>query len=94
MTLGALNALEAAKMENNFVIVSIDAQKEMIDLLKQHKVNCVVECNPFMGELVANTVKRYFAKETISEDIYVSDTVFLIKILFLPSHQEIIRRRP
>lgn len=76
MTLGALDALKEHQIENNFVIVSIDAQKEMIDLLNQGKVNCVVECNPFMGELVANTVKRYFDNKTISEDIYVSDTVF------------------
>lgn len=76
MTLGALDALHAHQIENKFVIVSIDAQKEMIDLLKQREVNCVVECNPFMGELVANTVRRYFSAETISADIYVSDTVF------------------
>lgn len=76
MTLGALDALHAHQIENKFVIVSIDAQKEMIDLLKQREVNCVVECNPFMGELVANTVRRYFADETVSADIYVSDTVF------------------
>lgn len=76
MTLGALDALDEHQLENKFVVVSIDAQKEMIDLLKQRKVNCVVECNPFMGELVANTVKRYFDNKTISEDIYVSDTVF------------------
>lgn len=76
MTLGALDALHAHQIENKFVIVSIDAQKEMIDLLKQREVNCVVECNPFMGELVANTVRRYFSDETVSADIYVSDTVF------------------
>lgn len=76
MTLGALDALDEHQLENKFVVVSIDAQKEMIDLLKQRKVNCVVECNPFMGELVANTVKRYFDNKTISEDIYISDTVF------------------
>ena len=76
MTLGALAALDEYQLENKFVVVSIDAQKEMIDLLKQRKVNCVVECNPFMGELVANTVKRYFDNKTISDDIYVSDTVF------------------
>lgn len=76
MTLGALDAFDEYQLENKFVVVSIDAQKEMIDLLKQRKVNCVVECNPFMGELVANTVKRYFDNKTISDDIYVSDTVF------------------
>ncbi|MBU5584217.1 substrate-binding domain-containing protein, partial [Enterococcus sp. S181_ASV_20] len=69
MTLGALDALDEYQLENKFVVVSIDAQKEMIDLLKQRKVNCVVECNPFMGELVANTVKRYFDNKTISDDI-------------------------
>ena len=76
MTLGALDALDEHQLENKFVVVSIDAQKEMIDLLTKRKVTCVVECNPFMGELVANTVKRYFDNKTISEDIYVSDTVF------------------
>lgn len=76
MTLGALDALKDHQIENKFVIVSIDAQKEMIDLLKSGQVNCVVECNPFMGNLVATTVKRYFEKATIPEDIYVSDTVF------------------
>ncbi|OTP12400.1 hypothetical protein A5844_000633 [Enterococcus sp. 10A9_DIV0425] len=76
MTLGALDALKEKKIEKKYVIVSIDAQKEMIDQLKKGTVQCVVECNPYMGDLVANTIKRHFEKKTIPEDIYVSDTVF------------------
>lgn len=78
MTLGALEALkeDEARLDKNLVIVSIDAQKEMIDLLKNGTVNCVVECNPFMGWYVANAVTRYFNGDKLPEDVYIPETVF------------------
>ncbi len=80
MTLGALEALEKTDIEpgKDLVIVSIDAQKEMIDKLKQGVVNCVVECNPDAGVFVKNAISRYLARgaDAIPREIYVHETVF------------------
>lgn len=80
MTLGALEALEKTDIEpgKDLVIVSIDAQKEMIDKLKQGIVNCVVECNPDAGVFVKNAISRYLARgaDAIPREIYVHETVF------------------
>lgn len=78
MTLGAIDALQelAPGTLDNLVIISVDGQKEMIDLLKAGVVNSVVECNPHVGWYVQNTVSRYFNGYEIPNEIYIPETVF------------------
>lgn len=78
MTLGAYEVIQQRPeaFKKNLVIISVDASKEVVDLLKKGKVNCVVECNPFMGWYVANTVDRYFSDRSINEEIMIHELVF------------------
>ncbi|MBU5594326.1 ABC transporter substrate-binding protein [Amphibacillus sp. MSJ-3] len=78
MTLGAIEAfLELApEILEELVIISIDGQKEMIDLLKDGLVNAVVECNPHAGWYVQNTITRYLNGHTIPKEIYIPETIF------------------
>lgn len=78
MTLGAIEALEELEPERlaDLLIISIDGQKEAIDLLKDGVIHCVVECNPHVGWYVQNAVSRYFNNQSIPSEIYVPETVF------------------
>lgn len=80
MTIGALEALEETDIVpgKDVIIVTIDAQKEMIDNLKKGLVNCVVECNPEAGVFVKNAINRYLKRgaDAIPKEIYVHETVF------------------
>ncbi|WP_373807765.1 ABC transporter substrate-binding protein [Jeotgalibaca porci] len=78
MTLGALEALKelAPDKIDELVIISIDGQKDAIDLLKEGTINCIVECNPHVGWYVVNAVSRHLAGSKIPKEIYVPETVF------------------
>lgn len=80
MTLGAIEALKTTNIVpgKDIVIVTIDGQAEIIKLLKNGTVNCVVECNPNAGWFVANTVERFFSgkENNIAKEIYMPETVF------------------
>ena len=54
MTLGAIEVLEEHGIEpgKDMVIISVDGEQAAIDLLKEGKINCVVECSPMLGEAV------------------------------------------
>ncbi len=77
MTLGLLESLE----ENNIspkeaIIISIDAEQESIDALKEGKLNCVVECNPNLGPTLMDLVQKVANGETIPRTTYMQETVF------------------
>lgn len=82
MTHGALEAIEQTDLipGKDIIIVTIDAQADMIEKLKKGIVNSVVECNPEVGFDVANIVNRYFSNfydgKVIPKDIYIYETVF------------------
>lgn len=78
MTHGALEALETTNIVpgKDLVIVTIDAQEDMIKKLREGVVNCVVECNPNAGWFVANAINRYFDGKELSHEIYMPETVF------------------
>ena len=54
MTLGAIEVLEEHGIEpgKDMVIISVDGEQAAIDLLKEGKITCVVECSPMLGEAV------------------------------------------
>lgn len=78
MTLGALEALRelAPDKIDKLVIISIDGQKDAIDLLKEGTINCIVESNPHVGWYVVNAVSRHLSGSKIPKEIYVPETVF------------------
>ena len=77
MTLGFLDSLQAHKVNaKNTIFITIDAEQESIDALKDGKLNCVVECNPNLGPMLMELVKQIAAGNTIPHITYNNETVF------------------
>lgn len=78
MTLGAVEVIEAAGFApgKDIIILTVDAEQAAIDLLKAGKVNCVVECTPYLGDLVMEAARRLAAGEPIRRVIHPQEEVF------------------
>ena len=78
MTLGALKVLEAAgvKPGTDIVIISVDAQQEAVDALREGKINCVVECTPNLGEGVMEMVDALSKGKEVPKRNHPVETAF------------------
>ncbi|MDR1598321.1 MAG: ABC transporter substrate-binding protein [Oscillospiraceae bacterium] len=78
MTLGAIEAIESAGIVpgKDMIIITVDGEQGAIDLLKQGKINCVVECTPMIGDMVMDLVKKLAAGESIPRLTYTTERVF------------------
>ena len=78
MTLGALEVFDGCgiKAGSDVTIISVDAEQAMIDALKEGKVNCVVECNPDLGETVLALAEKLVNGEEIAYHTIVDGQVF------------------
>ncbi|RFA07053.1 LacI family transcriptional regulator [Subtercola boreus] len=74
MGLGALDAIKAAGLTpgKDIQIVTIDATKDGLTALSTGEFNYVVECNPLLGDKVADVVKKVVAGESVDK-LYVAD---------------------
>ncbi len=78
MTLGAIEAIEAAGLTpgKDLIIITVDGEQKAIDLLKEGKINCVVECTPMLGDVVMELAKKLAAGQVINRVTYSKETVF------------------
>lgn len=78
MTLGAIEVIEEAGLKpgEDILILSVDGEQAAIDLLREGKLNCVVECTPYLGELVMEQAQRLAAGETVERIIHPQERVF------------------
>jgi simple sugar transport system substrate-binding protein len=78
MALGAIEAMERHGLVpgRDVVIISVDAQRSAIDALKQGRINCVVECNPYIGEQLMELVKALADGRPVPETIYSAETLY------------------
>lgn len=78
MTFGAIEAIEEAGLVpgKDIVIITVDGEQGAIDLLKQGKINCVVECTPMIGDIIMELARKLAAGEPIPRDTYSVETVF------------------
>ncbi|MDR2656348.1 MAG: ABC transporter substrate-binding protein, partial [Oscillospiraceae bacterium] len=78
MTLGAIEAIESVGIApgKDMIIITVDGEQGAIDLLKQGKINCVVECTPIIGDTVMELVKKLAAGEEIPRVTYSTEKVF------------------
>lgn len=78
MTLGALPEIEKAGYlpGQNVIIISIDAGQKAIDVLKEGKINCVVECTPKLGKELMETALKLKAGESVDPVIHPTEQVF------------------
>ncbi len=78
MTLGAIESIEEKNLSpgKDIIIITVDGEQAAIDLLKEGKINCVVECTPMLGDLIMDLTKRLAAGETIAKQTYPVEVVF------------------
>jgi simple sugar transport system substrate-binding protein len=78
MTLGALPEIEKANFVpgQDIIIISIDGGQEAINVLKEGKINCVVECTPKLGKALMETALKLKAGEAVEPVIHPEEEVF------------------
>ena len=78
MTLGALPEIESAGLVpgKDIIIISIDGGQDAIDVLKEGRINCIVECTPNLGRELMETALKLKNGEEVSEVIHPTEQVF------------------
>ncbi|MBN9606504.1 MAG: ABC transporter substrate-binding protein [Actinomycetales bacterium] len=78
MALGAIEAIKAAGLQPgvDIKIVSIDAVHDGMQALADGEINHIVECNPLLGDQVAELVKKVLAGDTLEKAYIVDDGEF------------------
>lgn len=78
MGLGAIEAIKAAGAVpgEDIKLVTIDAVHDGMQALADGEINYIVECNPLLGEKVAELVKAVLAGETVAKRTIVEDQAF------------------
>ena len=78
MTFGAIEAIEEAGLipGEDIVIITVDGEQEAIDLLKEGKINCVVECTPMIGDIIMELAKKLASGQPIPRDTYSVERSF------------------
>jgi len=78
MTYGAIEAIEEAGLRPgvDILIITVDGEQMAIDLLREGKINCVVECTPMIGDMIMELAIKLAAGESIDKYTYSVETVF------------------
>jgi simple sugar transport system substrate-binding protein len=78
MAMGAIEAMEKYGLApgKDVVVISVDAQRSALEALRQGKINCIVECSPYVGERLMELVRELSSGHAIPETIYSEETIF------------------
>lgn len=78
MTIGALQEIEKVGLVpgKDIIIISIDGGQEAIDILKEGRINCVVECTPKLGKEVMETAIKLKNGEAVDQVIHPKERIF------------------
>ena len=78
MTLGALPEIERTGYTpgKDMILISIDGGQEAIDLLKEGKINCIVECTPMLGSLLMETAQAVKEGKSVDRVIHPVERAF------------------
>ncbi len=78
MTMGALPEIEAAgyRPGKDMILISIDGGQEAIDILKEGRINCIVECTPMLGSLLMETALKLKKGETVERETHPTERIF------------------
>jgi len=78
MALGAIEIMEEQGIIPgvDIVIVSVDAQVSGIEALMQGKINCLIECSPYVGDALMELVYKIVNGEPFPEKTFTETRVF------------------
>ena len=82
MTFGAIEALKESGRyigpEDDIRIISFDAGRSALELVKAGEIDVDIECNPEQGELLAEVIHKLQRGEKVEKVYIVEDKVFTI----------------
>ena len=58
------------------LIITVDAQQEAIDALKDGRINCVIECSPMLGPQLMQMAKDLVDGKKIPRATFTKERVF------------------
>src|SRR5690606_14368901 len=78
MAIGAIQAIEEAGLKpgEDIRIVSIDGVRGAFEAMKDGKLNATVECNPLLGEQLAQLIRDVHAGREVPKRVMVEEGVF------------------
>ena len=80
MTFGAIEAVEEAGKSTgvygDMMMISFDGSRDALELVKNGKISCDVECNPLQGQLLASVIRKLEAGEQVEKEYFVDELVF------------------
>ncbi|GFI23899.1 ABC transporter periplasmic-binding protein YtfQ [Lachnospiraceae bacterium] len=80
MTIGAIDAIEEAGIsfgeEGDITIISFDATRDALELVKEGRINVDVECNPVQGTYVNEIIQKLENGESVQKYYVVEEKVF------------------
>jgi len=78
MALGAIQAIaEAGKQPGkDIIVVSVDAERQGLEAVRDGKINCSVECNPLLGPSAFDTAELILAGKDVPKRILSKEEVF------------------
>ncbi|WP_242103858.1 ABC transporter substrate-binding protein [Lysobacter sp. M2-1] len=78
MAIGAIQAIEEAGLKpgKDIRIVSIDGVRGAFKAMEAGKLNATIECNPLIGDQLADAVKAVLEKRPLPKRILVEEGVF------------------
>jgi len=81
MALGAIEIMEERGITpgKDIVIVSVDAQTSGIEALIQGKINCLIECSPYVGDDLMELIFKILNGEPFPEKTFTETRVFTDK---------------
>ena len=81
MALGAIEIMEEHGITpgKDIIVVSVDAQTSGLEALRQGKINCLVECSPYIGDDLITLVLKIMNGEPYQEKTFTVTRVFTDK---------------
>jgi len=78
MALGAIEIMEENGIVpgRDIIIVSVDAQTSGLEALMQGKINCLIECSPYVGDDLMELVLKILSGEPFPEYTFTETRVF------------------
>lgn len=80
MTFGALDAMNSrgitTGVEGEVIVVSFDAVRSALELVKQGIINVDIECNPKQGEWVEKVIRALERGEAVEKTFYIEEQIF------------------
>ncbi len=80
MTMGAIEAMQEAGIRfgegGDVTVISFDATRDALELVKEGRINVNVECNPVQGVYVDEIIQRLENGEPVEKYYVVEEKVF------------------